>query len=200
MPSSKTPQVFDLELRIDPASLADPSSGGASGSSAGTAATHRDGWRVVHVYGSPDSEERRLSGGGSIMRVRRRGAASWDGRPGLFPVMACLLWRSGGSAAAPSMIFCVWVGRVPLCCLHMLRAHADRAREAASLRAARFPSQFPLAPLQVHSLFPSPKTEEGIKGGVVLLRLAPPAGTPVAAAPPLRLEARYQDRWGGEGC
>lgn len=27
------------------------------------------GWKVVHVYGSPDSEERRLSSGGSIMRV-----------------------------------------------------------------------------------------------------------------------------------
>ena len=34
----------------------------------------------------------------------------------------------------------------------------------------------------------------------MLLRLAPPAGTPVAAAPPLHLEARYQDRWGGVGC
>jgi Ca-activated chloride channel family protein len=48
----------------------------------------------------------------------------------------------------------------------------------------------------VHSLFPSPKTEEGIKGGVVLLRLAPPAGISLAAAPPPRLEARYQDRSG----
>lgn len=122
MPSSITPQVFDLELHIDPASLADldPSSGDASGSSAGTAATNRDGWRVVHVYGSPDSEERRLSGGGSIIRVRRGGAASWGGHHGLLPVTACLLWRSGCSAAAPSMISCVWVGRVLLCCLHIL--------------------------------------------------------------------------------
>lgn len=56
----------------------------------------------------------------------------------------------------------------------------------------------------MHTLFPSPKTEEGIKGGVVLLRLAPPAGTAIAAAPPLRLEACYQDRWvwsvWNEGC
>jgi len=63
-------QVFDLELRIDPASLAAPP--GATSSSGGTAAGSGGaaGWRVVHVYGSPDSEERRLSGGGSIMRVR----------------------------------------------------------------------------------------------------------------------------------
>jgi len=46
----------------------------------------------------------------------------------------------------------------------------------------------------VHTLFPSPKTEEGIKGGVVLLRLEPPEGVALAVAPTLRLEARYQDR------
>ena len=50
----------------------------------------------------------------------------------------------------------------------------------------------PPAP-QVHTLFPSPKTEEGIKGGVVLLRLRPPAN---GANTPLRLAVTYSDREG----
>lgn len=44
------------------------------------------------------------------------------------------------------------------------------------------------------TLFPSPKTEEGIKGGVVLLRMQPPPGTTLATAPPLKLSAAYTDR------
>jgi len=48
----------------------------------------------------------------------------------------------------------------------------------------------------VHTLFPSPKTEEGIKGGVVLLRLRPPNGLSKDAAPPLRLAVTYSDREG----
>lgn len=47
---------------------------------------------------------------------------------------------------------------------------------------------------QVNTLFPAAKTEEGIKGGVVLLRVMPPPGTNLATAPPLRLSARYADR------
>ena len=53
----------------------------------------------------------------------------------------------------------------------------------------------------MHTLFPSPKTEEGIKGGVVLLRLRPPAN---GANTPLRLAVTYADRegrqfrWGGK--
>ena len=62
----------------------------------------------------------------------------------------------------------------------------------------------------MHTLFPSPKTEEGVKGGVVLLRMQPPAAAPVTApgdsagdspsaagapAPaPLSLTATYRDR------
>ncbi|KAI3434996.1 hypothetical protein D9Q98_003048 [Chlorella vulgaris] len=127
------PLVFDLELRVDPASLAphqpdnkDPASAppaapearpqdsSAGTSNAGSAGV--GGWKVLHVYGSPDSEERRLSGGGSIMRV--------------------------------------------------------------------------------NTLFPAAKSEEGIKGGVVLLRMRPPPGTTLHTAPPLRLSARYVDRAG----
>ena len=64
--------------------------------------------------------------------------------------------------------------------------------------------------LQVHTLFPSPKTEEGVKGGVVLLRMQPPAAatatapgdsagdsSSAAGAPaptPLSLTATYRDR------
>ncbi|KAL4435599.1 hypothetical protein ABPG77_002562 [Micractinium sp. CCAP 211/92] len=118
------PLVFDLELRVDPASLdaQEPPAAAAAGPeareqrSAAAGVPPGGGWKVVHVYGSPDSEERRLSGGGSIMRI--------------------------------------------------------------------------------HTLFPSAKTEEGIKGGVVLLRVQPPPGCTPATAPPLRLAARYCDRAG----
>ncbi|PRW59844.1 transcription elongation factor SPT5-like protein 1 [Chlorella sorokiniana] len=47
--------------------------------------------------------------------------------------------------------------------------------------------------MRVHTLFPSPKTEQGIKGGVVLLRLRPPAK---GANTPLRLAVTYSDREG----
>lgn len=50
--------------------------------------------------------------------------------------------------------------------------------------------------MQINTLFPSLKTEEGVKGGVVLLRMRPPPGTTAATAPPLRLAARYKDRSG----
>lgn len=59
----------------------------------------------------------------------------------------------------------------------------------------RFVSQ----PLQVSTLFPSPKTEEGIKGGVVLLRMRPPT----AGNTPLQLTISYTDREGKQfrwGC
>ena len=49
-------------------------------------------------------------------------------------------------------------------------------------------------PLQINTLFPSPKTEEGIKGGVVLLRMRPPAAG--ASSTPLQLSVTYTDRGG----
>ena len=42
------------------------------------------------------------------------------------------------------------------------------------------------------TLFPSPKTDQGIKGGVVLLRMKPPA----AGNAPLQLTVTYTDRQG----
>ena len=45
----------------------------------------------------------------------------------------------------------------------------------------------------MNTLFPSPKTEQGIKGGVVLLRMAPP---PAGAHVPLQLAVTYTDRAG----
>lgn len=47
-------------------------------------------------------------------------------------------------------------------------------------------------PLQIDTLFPSPKTEQGIKGGVVLLRMSPPQG----GSRPLQLAVGYTDREG----
>ena len=49
--------------------------------------------------------------------------------------------------------------------------------------------------MRASTLFPSPKTEEGVKGGVVLLRLAPPAA---GANAPLQLAVTYSDRGGRE--
>lgn len=84
---SVAPLVFDLELRIDPGSLAAPTGQEESAPPEGwefaerqdvpaavpePAASGAGGWRVVAVYGSPETDERRLSGGGSIMRVRGR--------------------------------------------------------------------------------------------------------------------------------
>lgn len=69
---SVTPLVFDLELKIDNASLA--GGGGASGGGGGGSG---EGWRILHVYGSPnpeDTELAALAGNGTIMRVRE-GAA-----------------------------------------------------------------------------------------------------------------------------
>ena len=47
------PLVFDLTLAVDNSSLA----GGDNG------------WRVLHVYGSPNPNDTALSGGGTIMKV-----------------------------------------------------------------------------------------------------------------------------------
>lgn len=44
-----------------------PQDSAADASNAGNAGV--GGWKVLHVYGSPDTEERRPGGGGSIMRV-----------------------------------------------------------------------------------------------------------------------------------
>ena len=48
----RSPLVFDLALQVDAASLA----GG-------------DGWRILHVYGSPNPNDTALSGDGTVMRV-----------------------------------------------------------------------------------------------------------------------------------
>jgi Ca-activated chloride channel homolog len=48
--------------------------------------------------------------------------------------------------------------------------------------------------LRVPTLFPSPETEEGVRGGVILLRVRPPEGGPAAA--PLVLAMSYVGRSG----
>jgi len=97
------PLVFDLELSIDPDSLQGPN--------------ETQGWRILHVYGSPnpnDTAYAALGGNGTVSRV--------------------------------------------------------------------------------NTLFPSPKTEEGVKGGVVLLRMGAPVDGPNAV--PLGLQVTYSDRKG----
>lgn len=98
------PVVFNLELKVAPSSLQQGN---------GT----QSGWRILHVYGSPnpnDTAYAALGGNGTITRVT--------------------------------------------------------------------------------TLFPSPKTDQGIKGGVVLLRVAPPPEGVTSA--PLALQASYSDRGG----
>lgn len=90
-----TPLVFDLQLKVDPASVAG-----------------NESWKVLHVYGSPNPNDTALTDNGTL--------------------------------------------------------------------------------IQVHTLFPSPKTEAGIKGGVVLLRLKPPSDV----SEPLQLQVTYTDRAG----
>lgn len=63
------PLVFDLELRVHPASLAPAGTDVTAGEAA------RGGWKFLHVYGSPDAKERRLSGSGTIMRVSCGGSS-----------------------------------------------------------------------------------------------------------------------------
>ncbi|PSC74536.1 Cell surface [Micractinium conductrix] len=48
--------------------------------------------------------------------------------------------------------------------------------------------------MKIQTLFPSPKTDQGVKGGVVLLRMRPP--TAGAASRPLALTVAYSDRTG----
>lgn len=144
----------------------DPESLAAGAGGAGTASPAPGGWRVQHVYGSPDSKERRLSGGGSIMRVR---LPAW---PDEHQSRAAALHMSTQAVSG-------WSG--------VGSNHLGPALASAAL--------------QVHTLFPAAKSEEGIKGGVVLLRMLPPPGCTLATAPPLKLSARYTDRWGGAaGC
>ena len=56
-----TPLVFDLELKVDPASTA-------------------AGWRMLAVYGSPNPNDTALAGNGTIMREPAQlCAAGWGG-------------------------------------------------------------------------------------------------------------------------
>jgi hypothetical protein len=144
------PLVFDLTLEVDNSSLA------GNGDS---------GWRVLHVYGSPNPNDTALSGGGTIMKVGRggvggrgwgKGCGVWNMQP---CVNTCARWP-----ASPSMY----------------------------LLSPLLPTYAPC--VQIHTLFPSPKTEEGIKGGVVLLRMRPPAAG--ANSTPLQLSVTYTDREG----
>jgi Ca-activated chloride channel family protein len=127
----RSPLVFDLNLAVDPGSLGP------------------DGWKVLHVYGSPNPNDTALNSNGTVTQVQR---ASTSGSTTAAP--ACLR-GCGNQVLSPSL-------------------------------SAPDPS------LQVNTLFPAPKTEEGIKGGVVLLRMRPPT----AGNAPLQLTVTYTDRAG----
>ncbi len=53
--------MFDLTLSVDPGSLV--ADGG-------------DGWRILHVYGSPNPNDTALSSDGTVMRVS--GIGGWQ--------------------------------------------------------------------------------------------------------------------------
>lgn len=146
-----SPLVFDLELRVDPASLlattgvgdaAGGAGAGGGGSSGGSEAAYGAGIRPSGGTGG-------TGGGGDV------GGGVGGGGGG---------WRILSVYGSPE---------------------ADWRKVSGEGTIMRIPS-----------LFPSQKTKEGIKGGVVLLRMQPPPHTTISTAPPLRLAARYTDRAG----
>ena len=140
-----SPLVFDLALKLDPASLA-------------------GGWRILHAYGSPNPQDSALSEDGTVMKVRRLGA--------------------GGQEAAADKT-------------HVIIKHHSSETLSGMERWGTGSQELPTpcAPPQIHTLFPSPKTEEGVKGGVLLLRMKPPPAGAGAPAP-LALTVTYRDRTG----
>lgn len=139
---SVNPLVFDLELRVDPGSLA-------------TAAGAR-GWRILQASGP--------------QRARAVALAQTDRA---YARVTALFMRFDDSCRPP----CTQVYGSP--------NPNDTARAALGGNGTIS---------RVSTLFPSPKSEEGIKGGVVLLRVQAPSGGVGAA--PLALQATYTDREG----
>ncbi len=83
-----TPLVFDLSLKVDPSSLAG-----------------EGGWKILHVYGSPNPNDTALTGNGTIMNVCKAP---------LFPSPAFKAFaRLGGQACTPCL--CLSQGRTPKC-------------------------------------------------------------------------------------
>lgn len=104
-----------------------------------------------------------------------------------------------GSADAGSAILALFIASPTLA----VGLHSSFPQPPTIIRVCISPcleqQALPLYPtLQIHTLFPSPKTEEGIKGGVVLLRMVPPAVKAAGGVPsvPLALSATYRDRSG----
>ena len=86
------PLVFDLTLEVDNSSLA------GNGDS---------GWRVLHVYGSPNPNDTSLSGGGTIMKLSGRvvgrescGVCKWQSK--CRRVLACSCQSNTGPARLAS--------------------------------------------------------------------------------------------------
>jgi len=149
-----SPLVFDLTLAVDNSSLA--ADGG--------------GWRILHVYGSPNPNLTVLSADGTIMQVGT-GASLQGGVSGLGTLPVPVLARP-----------------VPACTLfHLNQSHPTSPHSNSSPHPAHTARAF--LP-QIHTLFPSPKTEEGIKGGVVLMRMR----APTSGNTPLTLTVTYTDR------
>ncbi len=124
-----------------------------------------DGWHILHVYGSPNADD--LSSDGTIMKAS--GAVA------------------SGAVAGGEGTPCLELAVVLCSCLNTLHP---------SCKAPPTPvvttTHLPTAPLQVNTLFPAPKVNGSIKGGVVLLRMK----RPDKADTPLELSVSYVDRQG----
>jgi hypothetical protein len=181
--------VFDLSLKVR---VSPPSDG--NGESKGS------GWQILHVYGSPNTNASQLSSDGTVMKVSQAHSCLQWPHAVLdsclcMPVAAefvCVMQRfvSAGAAEINGLLLCMrteglwWLSFISpnLYC-----------PEGSGLSRTNFFFILTLA-TQIHTLFPSPKSEEGIKGGVVLLRMQRPSDP----STPLILDASYEDREGNK--
>ncbi|KAL4425226.1 hypothetical protein ABPG75_009242 [Micractinium tetrahymenae] len=187
------PLVFDLELRIDPASLAAP---GAQQAQQGPAAQQAQ-QAPPALEGSAAQQQEQQREQAEAEERRQLEEQGWELAEGGTEGGAA----SGGAGGDP---------QPPAPGAAAPAAQAERAAGAGLPASGGWKvvhvygspdsEEWRLSGggsiMRIHTLFPSAKTEEGIKGGVVLLRMLPPPGCTPATAPPLRLAARYCDRAG----
>lgn len=109
--SAVSPLVFDLQLRVDPSSLA-PATNASGGAKGGAKDAAAGGWKVLQAYGSPDMKDGSGLEDGTIMKVRPPAG----GAPRL---AGCQMLRSGairlGLSAEPCGV-----------CCHNTSAHLNR--------------------------------------------------------------------------